>query len=438
MAVLLPACASTPDPTDLTEVRGGVERLIENRYLTRGGMGARTCRLDAASELCKEWREFRADLLRRRATTPRDPYVVGQVVYALVRNDAHEEALATLRPCQTEAWWCRVLEGHVLVESGRLREAEDVFDEALGLMPAEERCEWTDVSLLVTGKVRAAYGGSSCQEWLELEERFWWLVDPSWAMPGNDRRMEHYNRMAWATLHDDALTGEAGPGRVNDGTGHSRSHHETVVRYGMDFVRAHARWSPGPPRQAYGVVPREDALLTPLQASVEDWPVEPDGVTENYVPPWDAFTPLDAQVAFFERGDSLVAAAAAEVPVEGAFRGAVEPEAFLFLHPGPPSDAVTVGATAREGRWVFRARAPRRRYVVGIEALTPGALARTRLGHGLPHEPPQPLRLSDLLFYTPDGGLPPDSLDAAIPLMKAGRRWGRGEAIGVFLEVHAP
>lgn len=438
VAALLQACASTPDPTNRTEVRWRVGRLLEDRFLADGGVGGHACLLDTASERCRAWREFRSELLRRSAQAPEDPYVVGQVVYALVRSGAYEEARATLSPCRTAAWWCRVLEGHVLAESGRVGEAEAVFDEALGLMPEEERCEWADVSLLVSGTVRKAYGGSSCRERLEREERFWWLVDPAWVVPGNDRRLEHYNRMAWAALHDDALTGEAGEGRVNDGSGHSRGHHRTVVRYGMDFVRDDARWTPGSSHQAFRVVPRDDALLTPFHASMADWPVEPDGTAEHYVPTWGAFTPLDAQVAFFERGDSLVAAAAAAVPEERPFREAADPEAVLFLHAGPPSEPVTARATAREGRWVFRGAAPRRRYVVGVEALATGGFARVRLGHGLPHEPPQPLRLSDVLLYTPDEGPPPDSLEEAVPLMKGGHRWRRGETIGVYLEVHAP
>lgn len=183
---LVPACATTRDPTEMSEVRWELERLAEDRFLADGELGARSCVLDAMGERCREWRQFRADLLRLAADAPQDRYVVGQVVYSLVRSGAHDEALAILRTCGTVPWWCQALGGFALAESGRVVEAEAAFDEALRSMPRDERCEWTDLSALVSGDVESAHEEASCPADLD---RFWWLVDAAWLIPGNEGRL---------------------------------------------------------------------------------------------------------------------------------------------------------------------------------------------------------------------------------------------------------
>jgi hypothetical protein len=388
--------------------------------------------------------------------------------------------------CAAEEWWCTMLQGFVLAEGRRSLEAEAVFEEALLLMPDRDLCDWTDLSTLVTPEVWARYQGSSCHERLSQLEELWWLADPAWAVAGNDRKTEHYNRMAWAALHDDLLSWSSGPGHISDWRGHTEDHHPAVVRYGMDMVRFDARWGQlcrwpmysdcyvrsndpeivrivaqgyfpwcedaetdgiwsgcayTPEDQTYRVIPEETAFLDPFHATAEDWPLVPGGKLENYVPQAGALLPMDAQVAFFERRDSVVATAAVEVPDDPAYGRVLPDSAVVFLgtaHDEPPVIR-TVGA--RSGRWVFRADVLRRRYVVGIETVTSEAVGRFRSGHGLPHDPAAPLRLSDLLLYTPpesmlEDSTLPDSLDAAVPLMKGGHRWRQGEVMGVYLEVY--
>ncbi len=246
--------------------------------------------------------------------------------------------------------------------------------------------------------------------------------------------------MAWSALHDDMLDNYYG--HISDGFGHTQDHHPEVVRYGMDILRFDARWGQvcrwplhqacypcgdrdndcirwarerkvplcsevvvdqvpmgcpyTPDAPTYRVIPQEKALLDPFHATADDWPLVPGGEPENYVPAAGALLPLDAQVVFFERLDSLVATAAVEVPGDPAY-GSVPPDsAVLFLGTAHDEPPVTADAGARSDRWVFRADAPLRRYVVDIETVTPEAVGRFRSGHGLPHDPAAPLRLSDL------------------------------------------
>jgi hypothetical protein len=494
-------CASTPEPDpkvgpevpedlegldrgvapELAIIQREVGALIMSGFRMFEGMtGAVTACLQ--DQDCTEWNSYAGALAGIAQRAPEDDYVQGQVAYSLVRGNKQDLALSVLEGCQASEWWCRVLQGFALAESGRIDESGAAFDQAFLLMPDADLCEWNDVRPLISRGAWLHYEGSSCLERLERMELFWWLSDPAWSEPGNDRKVEHYNRMAWATLHDAALMNPARTVHLNFSEAHSQTHHIEVIRHGMDIYRWDARWGklcdwPGrfscvpcrddpdrrrrardsgtvccervewpwpycsytPDAQTYRVVPEERALLDPFHASSEDWPLEQNGSPENYVPQAGALVPMDAQVAFFERGDSLVATAASEVPDDPAFRVAAPNSAVLLLGTGPTAPLITADAPALDGRWVFQVTVPRRRYVVGIEAVGREGVARARFGHGLPHDPAAPLRLSDILLYSPpNGSQPTDSLEAVVPLMKGGQRWSQGEVMGVFLEVYGP
>jgi len=204
----------------------------------------------------------------------------------------------------------------------------------------------------------------------------------------------------------------------------------------------------------YHLVPSDHALLSPLEASPDDWSLDEElGILglrpamwegqpadrSSFLSPRMRYDPLDAQVAFFERApDSLHAVAAVDLPDSPRFARGAHGGAALILRAGAAEPQLVASTDLRRRRYVFRASAPLGRYVVAVEALGEGGVGRTRFGHGLPHDPAGALRLSDLLLYVPRGDEPPDSLEAVLPLMRGGNRWTRGATMGVFLEVYAP
>ncbi len=236
-----------PDAEDLDkehEIRKEVYTLVARRYQSSLGFprGAPACEEDLEDEECTEWRSLASALLGMADRLPESRFVQGQVVYAMVKGQAPELAQMVVEECAAEEWWCEMLRGFVLAEGGQSLKAEKVFEDALLLMPERDLCDWTDLSTLVTPDVWARYQGSSCQERLSRLEELWWLADPAWAVPDNDRKAEHYDRMAWTALHDDLLTWASGPGHITDWKGHTEDHHPAVVRYGMDILRYDARW----------------------------------------------------------------------------------------------------------------------------------------------------------------------------------------------------
>ena len=229
-----------------TAERNRLDLLInEHHRITQAfrQVNATACNRDPHGEPCADWRAFAGALLGYAQRAPRDYYIQGQVVYALVRGGAHDLAATVAESCQAAGWWCGVLRGFALAEGRRLVEAEAAFDAALQVMPERECIIWTDVSLLVSGSAaKALLRSEQCVDRLRHIETFWRLVDPAWSVPGNGRKVEHYSRMTWSTLHDLPLTRDSGGPRTNALSGRSAEHHVLIVRYGMDYYGLLGQW----------------------------------------------------------------------------------------------------------------------------------------------------------------------------------------------------
>ncbi len=63
------------------------------------------------------------------------------------------------------------------------------------------RCEeWTDLTTILEG-AGAVYGKIPCAQRDSVNAVVWWLADPLYAEPGNERRVEHYVRQLLIALH---------------------------------------------------------------------------------------------------------------------------------------------------------------------------------------------------------------------------------------------
>lgn len=444
--------ASTPIPPDI------LRRYIRDVVIGDGRLGEPIrCKRESGPVGCEKWTSMVDRLNGLALSAPADTFVQNVAFYSLVRLEAFDDAIALLRArCWADEWWCAALQGFVYAERGSVLEAEAAFDAALAAMPRAEWCLWNDLSFVMPIGAWDAYVGDTCMTGPTQLADFWWLADPAWMVPGNDRKVEHYDRMVLLALHDVYLSGESGDAHVDDDEKHSITHHRDAIGYGDDRRRESMRWIVPREGAAVGVLPEATALVAPLYASPADWLVDPAGKWERYVPYSRSLAQLeDYQVAFFERGDSVLVVAAIGAPddfgidetptansadaatigLRGA--GAVAPHAILFFATDRATPLLTVEPGVRNGGWFARTTIPRRRFIVSIEAASDAGLARARFGHGLAQDLSAEVRLSDLLLYSPDGPLP-DSLSAAEPLMKAGTTWRSDEPMGVFLEVYGP
>src|SRR5437870_5020027 len=113
-------------------------------------------------------------------------------------------ALATARACRAAPWWCQALTGLAWHLAGDFGAADSAYRAALDAMPSDERCRWSDVAPLLDGALARRYRRLRCDERGAFEQRLWWLAQPLYSLPGNDRRTEHLARATMARIEQDA------------------------------------------------------------------------------------------------------------------------------------------------------------------------------------------------------------------------------------------
>ena len=181
----------------------------------------------------------RADLLaaldRAAARLPEDGWIAGQRVFYQLEAGRTARALDAARDCRGEAWWCRALLGWALHAAGDFVGSASAFGEALAGMPRAERERWTDLEPLLERDSARLLEDAGDGERSRLERRYWWLADPLWSRPGNDRLTEHYSRHVQDRVLEDART----PFEMSWGS----DLREVLIRYGwpVGWERTRAR-----------------------------------------------------------------------------------------------------------------------------------------------------------------------------------------------------
>jgi hypothetical protein len=259
------------------------------------------------------------------AKIPGDGWVIGQRVRYLIEAGDDSAAAAAARECRADKWWCDALFGLSAHASDRFVAAEQAFTRSLLEMPAAKRCEWTNLSPLLDDGALDAYKNLTCEQRQIANRRIWWLADPLFSTPGNERRTEHFARETWAEIDRGGTNGF--------GMRWAPDMKEMIVRFGWA-----EKWTQ-PPRsgfdegaQSYVAHEREPDFhfLTslPHTAALDDfadsaWNVNDENAREGYSPRYlDALVPLQPQVARFQRGDSTLVVAAFDVTGDTAWKDA--------------------------------------------------------------------------------------------------------------------
>lgn len=388
-------------------------------------------------------RAARAELLRglekASAAFPGDEWIVGQRVrYLLEARDS--SAIGVARSCRAGRWWCEALVGLALHVAGDFAGADSAFANALSDMPAATRCYWTNLSPLLDGDTRAAYKKMTCARRDTLNARIWWIADPLYMTPGNERRTEHFSRVMQTALQKDATN--------TYGLRWGGDLAELIIRFGWA-----EKWTQQPSTSAYfdarpGItgherepgfhfflIRRPPENLAPIADSLFD--INQERPQEQYAPGYTrAFARLDAQVARFRRGDSTRVIAAYDVGTDTTFArrrfnaalvvmgSASAPPSSSRVSESPTSNVLTVTTSSKS-------------QLVGVELLALDSTGAARWRSGFDEIPLDSARISvsDLLFV--DGGPSlPASLDEAIPRAHGGTKLRRDARIGLFWELY--
>jgi hypothetical protein len=391
----------------------------------------------------KNIRRARAELLRdlekAGAALPGDDWIIGQRIRYL--TEGHDtSAVAVARSCRATRWWCDALLGLSLHVSGDFVGADSAYSRALDAMPPPTRCHWMNLAPLLDDDIRGTYKKLPCAQREAVDERIWWVADPLYMIPGNERRTEHYSRVLHTALQTDAAN--------TYGSSWGGDLAELIVRFGWA-----EKWTQEPSQSLYTesrpaisgherepgyhfflTQPPPDslALITDSVFDIYQFPPR-----EQYAPTYThGFVRLDAQVARFRRGDSTKVVAAYDVSTDTIFGKTKFAAAVTAMGDASATPTMT-RIDESTTRNVLTVSTPWKSQIVGVELLAKDSSAAARWRSGFAEIPLDSARISvsDLLFVDGAPSLPND-LDEAIPRAHGGTKFEHDQKIGLFWELY--
>lgn len=367
--------------------------------------------------------------------SPHDGWITGQRVRYLIeiRNDT--AALRAALECRAAEWWCAALVGLALHEGRNTLAADSAFAHALRTMPLSERCKWTDMTPLLDPSLRSRLKKVGCGTNDEVAERLWWLADPFWSLPGNDRRTEHYARNAMARIQE--------PARNAYNLSWSKDLREMIVRYG--WARYWTRRAGTPLEPDNGAVSGHEATpnyhFVPVSFTTDTAPDVKFDLDEQASP--ERYSSVNAkrifeiepQVAVFHRGDSARVIVAYDVglrheldsiPVSGALAVASDEHSPITL---------STDTAGRHG--ALSAMVGARSQIISLEAIDTVAHRAAAWSRSVLHIAPltpNRVALSDPLLFLP-GQSDVSGLESAMKSAIGGNSVPRGK-VGVYWEMY--
>jgi hypothetical protein len=391
----------------------------------------------------KDIRRARAELLRdlekANLEVPGDDWIIGQRIRYLV--EAHDTAAASVaRSCRGTRWWCDSLLGLTLHVAGKFAEADSAFTASLEAMPTLTRCYWINLLPLLDDDIRGSYKKMTCAQREAADARIWWIADPLFMTPGNERRTEHYARVVHTALQKDAVN--------TYGSSWGGDLAELLLRFGWA-----EKWTREPSQSLYPETrvnvtgherePGFHFFLTQLPpdslAEIVDslFDIHQFPPREQYAPTYArAFEHLDAQVARFRRGDSTRIVAAYDVSSDTIFSRHTFDAALVAM-----GDEATTPSAARMARAptrnVLAVSTPWKTQLIGVELLANDSAGAARWRSGFAEVPLDSgkISVSDLLFVDATPSLP-SNLEEATARAHGGTTFSRGKQIGLFWELY--
>lgn len=403
-----------------------------------------------------EARKAAIDAFRRLFSyTPGDLNVAGPLVRYLVEDDRGPEAVSAARSfswATHDSIWGPLLLGFAFHNNGQEGAAEQQFALALTRMPPDQRREFDDLHVLLSGAEWHRVEAMSPAGRARYEHMFWRLADPLYVTPGNERWNEHMARHVWARLLSHVP-------RVAGMTSWGKDLEELTLRYGVPTRRERVE-SPDPYRDPFNFSmleyysSRAQAFTTSdlrtegyAEASVPGAPDPLDSVrVRSEFAPYNLskLLPFPHQVARFPTaGDSVTVLMEAELPLDSLGTSARDLRTGIFMLDSAANLlAKQEGRQRTYGRMVRVAgqfTLPPGRIIYSVEALDTvtrrGARARYALPlHAYPAGEPA---LSDIVLTHPFRSqlLPRSRADlrgAPLP----GATVAAGQNVGIYAEVH--
>ena len=389
-------------------------------------------------------KESRQELLRYldgvAARFPGNDWVNGQRVRYRIEAEDMEGAIRAAQSCRGTTSWCHALQGLAFHVAGRYAESEQLFDFALETMPENVGCEFRDLSVLLEDNLSKPYRERDCRGRLAIERRIWWLADPMYSIPGNDRRTEHLSRQVMDVIYSDS--------RLANGSKWAPDVSEIMIRYGFYTYSTRVPPPPGSNTSLPSIVDHQPSpsfhflpVLTELDSletlgSIK-WNMNSFRVRERYAPRYAKhFIALDPQLLRFVRGDSSLLVTSYDVSGDTAFTTPKVRAALVssMVERSAPDVAIRPDAPPRD---TISLKTGPGWHLAGVEILSLDSqvIARSRapvripiVNHGL-------VSLSDILVFDTDGRLA-DNLPDAMSRMITSNRVDGEKKVGLYWEIY--
>jgi hypothetical protein len=421
-------------------------------------------------------RKRRADLLRLLDTTaaqvPESPWLIGQRVRLYVDQGDFARAAAIAKDkCLLDDVNCALLVGYVAQSRGNDAESEEAFAHAVSRMTLQERCAYLDISVFLEEHDKDSYESTPCEQRAAINARYWWLSDPLFVQPGNDRLTTHLFRQTLIMLHSALTIDERFDWRVKYG---GTAVAEMLLRYGWPAAEYfngkededHFGWlgfkdsSANASREyllpRYHTMPAYESALDPSEVDNDDF--------SSMAPKWNRFrarwsrgwwpiehfarpgpiTSVDYQAAVFRRAAGPLIAVALDP------RSDVIPDSVLSKYDAAlvsmsgPDDRGHRAAARAEGVTRLSLESSPGPQVVSAEVLRldqdSAPAARARFGidapKGLRAMAAGEMAISDIMFtVAPEvDSLLPRSYADALPMMLPSDEILTGSRVGIFME----
>ena len=406
---------------------------------------------------------------------PADTWIAAQRVrFALDQQDTMRAMLAAER-CRGDAAWCGALLGVVFERRDAPLQADSAFVQALALRRARPDNDCSDSMLIFVlddaSKQRLAT--LPCQPRRALIDTLWWLADPLWSEPGNDRFVAHYAREAWIRLRAAATEDERFTWRSEGGGEALRA---TIMRYGwpshtywggrfldeeITQARERVRMEANPPYLALeysggraAFMPSAVLLMRPYDSGADDWATQhaPVSSTDRWWPREHMrrrlpVVPMPAgQLAQWRRDSTVLVAIAIDAPTPERAPDPVDATIATLLASAGPGDVREIARRENPADSTLRLKGHVRAapFILSVE-IAPRVAHEPwhRLRRGV--RPPTPLRqmrADEIAVSEPiiiDGSTSSDepvTADDAVRRMLGGETVRRDRAVGVYWETY--
>ena len=430
----------------------------------------------------------RAGIVVALGTVPGDEWL-NDLRFALpLAGTPAGHTVASRARCRASVWLCDMQQALGLHRTGAAIAADSVVRVALSRMPETVRCIWGDVGSLIGDKAaRKSYEQRPCAERVKFEEILWWLSDPLFSEPGNERRAEHFGRQMnlqlqqeqkltnprsvpgfpWSLkimrrsthlvhgtdlLPEDLIveadTTEPPPkklqgflDRAAKGFGGANllgsSREYTVYQLMERQIKTTRIGRPptGVPNASASFVPSAEAILSPFTSIPNQWSVSGSG-TETSYSPIGAIVAVDHQHALFRRGDSARLVVVTDASLNAFLKGTLMNGALARMR--SPYDSAAITRIQGANRFAFSPMVPGDSMVVSLEivALNRGG-GRARFGSALKPRATGRLDISDIALLDSNSvnNSLSTTLDAILPRVLSSTNLHQS-AVGLFWEVY--